>query len=598
MHARKAPYHYGWDWGPRYVTSGIWRPVFLRAWNKLELKDAWIKQQQLTDASATLEASLTIDVQQSGAYTAVVHSGNKAFTAQKLQASLQAGAQKLSIPFTIRQPKRWWPNGLGEQHLYPVTVSILHGKDTVQQMTRRVGLRTVEVVNAPDKDGTAFFVKVNGKPVFMKGANYIPSDNFLPRVTDDRYHKMFQDMEISHFNMIRIWGGGIYENDIFYDLADEKGILVWQDFMFACTLYPSDPAFLAQVKEETAYNIRRLRNHPSLALWCGNNEIGVAIKNWGWKDGYAYSDAQWAAMLKGYETLFHELLRDEVAAHDPGRFYLPSSPISNWGRPEDFKHGDNHYWGIWHGMEWFEAFTTHVPRFMSEFGFQSFPDVHTVRRFADSSQWDIHSYVMQAHQKSFTRGNAAIQTYMDHYYHRPKDFAGFLYMSQVLQAEGIKIGLEAHRRNMPYCMGTLYWQLNDTWPGASWSSIDYFGRWKALQYFAQKAFTPLLVSIAEEEGQVRAYVVNDAWKDESVKLELTLMDMEGKVIHKFDENLTAGANASKVVWKMDRSALLAGADPGKVILYAKVLNERQTLSDNVFYFVAPENWHFPRRISG
>lgn len=593
VHARKAPYHYGWDWGPRYVTSGIWRPVYLRAWNKVQLQDAWIKQQQLTDASASLEATLTVDVQQAGTYTAVVHSGNKAFASQKLPVTLHAGKQSVNIPFSIRQPKRWWPNGLGEAYLYPVTVSILHGKDTLQQLTRRIGLRTVEVVNAPDNEGTSFYLKVNGKPVFMKGTNYIPSDNFLPRVTDDRYRKMFHDMAISHFNMVRIWGGGIYENDIFYDLADEKGILVWQDFMFACTLYPSDPAFLAQVKEETAYNIRRLRNHPSLALWCGNNEIAVAIKNWGWKDGYAYTDAQWASLLKGYETLFQELLRDEVKAHDPSRFYLPSSPISNWGRPEDFRNGDNHYWGVWHGMEWFEAFTTHVPRFMSEFGFQSFPDIHTVRRFADTTQWDIHSFVMQSHQKSFTRGNAAIQTYMDHYYHRPKNFPAFLYMSQVLQAEGMKIGMEAHRRNMPFCMGTLYWQFNDTWPGASWSGIDYYGRWKALQYFVQKAYVPVLVSIAAEEGQVRAYVVNDLMKDEKARLELTLMDLEGKVIKRIEEKVLAKSNTSHIAWKMDKDAILQGADPRKVILYAKLVNESQTLSENVFYFVAPRKLDLP-----
>lgn len=593
VHARKAPYHYGWDWGPRYVTSGIWRPVYLRGWNKAQLKDAWIKQQQLTDAAASLEASLTVDVQQAGAYTAIVQSGNKAFAAQKLQTTLQAGKQTINIPFNIRQPKRWWPNGLGEAYLYPVTISILHGKDTLQQLTRRIGLRTVEVVNAPDNEGTSFFLKVNGKPVFMKGTNYIPSDNFLPRVTDDRYRKMFHDMVISHFNMVRIWGGGIYENDIFYDLADEKGILVWQDFMFACTLYPSDPAFLAQVKEETAYNIRRLRNHPSLALWCGNNEIAVAIKNWGWKDGYAYTDAQWASLLKGYETLFQELLRDEVKEHDPSRFYLPSSPISNWGRAEDFRNGDNHYWGVWHGMEWFEAFTTHVPRFMSEFGFQSFPDIHTVRRFADTTQWDIHSFVMQSHQKSFTRGNAAIQTYMDHYYHRPKNFPGFLYMSQVLQAEGMKIGMEAHRRNMPFCMGTLYWQFNDTWPGASWSGIDYYGRWKALQYFVQKAYVPVLVSIAAEEGQVRAYVVNDLMKDEKARLELTLMDLEGKVIKRIEEKVLAKSNTSHIAWRMDKDAILQGADPRKVILYAKLVNENQTLSENVFYFVAPRELELP-----
>ncbi|RPE12832.1 glycoside hydrolase family 2 protein [Chitinophaga lutea] len=588
--ARKAPYHYGWDWGPRYVTSGIWRPVYLKAWNKVQLADSWLRQESLNSEQANLNAALTLNVQEAGTYRLlVVHEKGTA----AINHTLTAGTQTVNIPFTIRKPELWWPNGLGAQRLYNVTVAVMQGKDTLQKQEQRIGLRTVTVKNEKDAQGTSFTVMVNGHPVFMKGTNYIPSDNFLPRVTPERYRKMFADMQESNFNMVRVWGGGIYENDQFYDLADEKGILVWQDFMFACTLYPSDTAFLRQVKEEAAYNIRRLRNHASLALWCGNNEVAVAIKNWGWKDGYAYSDAQWASMLKGYETLFGELLRDEVKTHDPGRFYFPSSPISNWGRKEDFSHGDNHYWGVWHGMEWFEAFATHVPRFMSEYGFQSFPDIHTVRRYADSSQWDIHSFVMQAHQKSFTRGNAAIKTYMDHYHHQPKDFPAFLYLSQVLQAEGMKTGMEAHRRAMPFCMGSLYWQFNDCWPGASWSGIDYFGRWKAMQYFVKKAYNPLLVSTVQDGGSVSTYIVNDHLRNESLLLDMQLTDLDGRVLWEKQTPVTAKANTSAVQHSIRRDALLKGADSTRVILYTKLLKNNKVLSDNVFYFAASRQMPLP-----
>ncbi|MBO9154646.1 glycoside hydrolase family 2 protein [Chitinophaga sp. GCM10012297] len=596
VYARKAPYHYGWDWGPRYVTSGIWRPVYFVAWNKAQLKDVWIKQQTLTDAAAQMEARLKLDVKQAGVYKFVVQGADKSFNTKTITATLSAGANETAISFTIPKPKRWWPNGLGTQHLYPVTVSVVYGKDTVQQMRRKIGLRTVEVVNEKDDMGTSFYVKVNGHPVFMKGANYIPSDNFLPRTSRGKYRKMFEDMQASHFNMIRVWGGGIYENDQFYELADEKGILVWQDFMFACTLYPSDKDFLEQVKEETAYNITRLRNHPSLALWCGNNEIAVAIKNWGWKEGYAYTDEQWQQMLKGYDTLFLDILKNEVQRHDPGRFYFPSSPISNWGKAEDFRHGDNHYWGVWHGMEWFEALNTHVPRFMSEYGFQSFPELNTVRTYADSSQWNINSFVMQAHQKSFTRGNAAIKTYMDHYYREPRNFPAFLYLSQVLQAEGMKVGMEAHRRNMPFCMGTLYWQFNDCWPGASWSGIDYFGRWKALQYFVKEAYKPILVSNTMENGELKTFVINDLLSDEKLELVTQLIDTEGKVLHENTLPLTAKANTSKVVLSIRKETLLNGTAPEKVILYTKLVKNNQPVSENVFYFVAPRDLQLPEPV--
>jgi beta-mannosidase len=579
IYARKAPYHYGWDWGPRLVTSGIWRPVLLRGWSKAIIRDVQVQQLSLTDELAKLNLRCTIETATPGEYnlraTAI---GRDLDNIRPSIASLTKGTQVVNLGLVIDKPKRWWPNGLGEQPLYSIDVDLSHEAQSVAVFSRHVGLRTIEVVNAPDSAGVSFYVKVNGKPVFMKGADYIPQDNFLPRVTPDQYNRLFEDMKASHFNMVRVWGGGIYENDQFYDLADRDGILVWQDFLFACSLYPSDKAFLDNVQEEVEYNIARLRNHPSLALWCGNNEIGTAIDNWGWQSGY--SKKQWDDLLKGYDQLFNQLLPKAVKQLDPDRFYFASSPISNWGTKKDFTIGDNHYWGVWHGMAWFDEFNTHVPRFMSEYGFQSFPELATVRAFASKADQDIYTPTMLSHQKSTTRGNTAINTYLLHYYKQPKDFSSWLYVNQVLQAEGMKVGIEAHRRAMPYCMGTLYWQLNDVWPGPSWSSRDYYGRWKALQYFVKKAYTSTIVSNIVKNGQLQTWIVADT--TDTVTLEMELMDMKGKVTwHKSEP----GVQVKEEKPFMAFGGKLPVTDSGKVILYTKLLKNNKLLTDNVFYFV-------------
>ncbi|MBW8685548.1 glycoside hydrolase family 2 protein [Chitinophaga sp. B61] len=585
IYARKAPYHYGWDWGPRLVTAGISGGVFIQTWNKARINEVWLQQQSLTDKAAVVNAVIDLHTAVAGKYTVRIESTNQAFPGITLKKELVAGDQQLVLPFNIKNPKRWWPNGLGDPFLYEVKVAVYDGKKEVSKWVAHLGLRTVEVVNAPDSLGESFYVKVNGQPVFMKGANYIPQDNFRSRVNSKQYRQLFNDMQSSHFNMVRVWGGGAYERDEFYELADQHGILVWQDFMFACTLYPSDTAFLENVKAEVSYNIRRLRNHASLALWCGNNEVAVAIKNWGWRDGYGYTAPQWDNLLKGYDTLFKALLPVQVKALDPGRFYFHSSPISNWGKMEDFAKGDNHYWGVWHGMEWFEAYNTHVPRFMSEYGFQSFPDIHTVRRFADVKDHDLYSPVMLSHQKSGGRGNAAISTYLNHYYREPKDFPAFLYVNQVLQAEGMRIAIEAHRRAMPYCMGTLYWQLNDCWPGPSWSGIDYYGRWKALQYYVKKAFAPVMVSNVVDNGKLQTWLITDIAQDGPVTLDMQLMDLEGKVLWKQSvKDIMLKEVQSKLQHEVVVSELLKGVDERKVIFYTKVVKKDKLLTRNVYYF--------------
>lgn len=584
IYARKAPYHYGWDWGPRLVTSGIWRPVVLSSWNKAAIRDVYWQQLLLDSSKADMQAEVTIEATVAGDYTLQVTQGKTTAALVKLPVSLQAGTNVVKVPFSIKKPILWWPAGMGDPYRYELQASLLSNKKVLAAQSNMVGLRTIEVVNKPDSLGESFYVKVNGRPVFMKGANYIPQDNFLPRVTTGKQEKLFHDMVVSNFNMVRVWGGGIYEDDNFYRLADQYGILVWQDFMFACTLYPSDPAFLENVKQEAADNIKRLRNHPSLALWCGNNEIAVAIKNWGWQSGYAYTNTQWESLQQGYDKLFKDVLPQQVATYQPGTFYFHSSPISNWGKPEDFTKGDNHYWGVWHGMEWFEAFNTHIPRFMSEYGFQSFPSMETIRTFATKDDYDIFSNVMQAHQKSPAKGNTAIKTYMLHYYREPKDFPSFVYLSQVLQAEGMKVAIEAHRRAMPYCMGTLYWQLNDCWPGASWSGRDYDGRWKALQYYVKEAFKPRLVSSVIENGQLSTWLVTDTYEGKADLL-MKAVDINGKLIWQKElKDISIKANTSEKLHAIDTAAILQGNNPARVIFYAQLRIDNKDMERNIFYF--------------
>ncbi|SHK91038.1 beta-mannosidase [Chitinophaga jiangningensis] len=592
VYARKAPYHYGWDWGPRLVTSGVWRPVILRAWSGAVIRNVnYITTLDGNKAHVTMKTQLSVTTPGKYFLTPSLDIQHREVLTKRVSKELilNAGDTTCEASFDVASPLLWWPNGMGGQHLYNATAYLTTEKKTaVDNFKKKIGIRTIEVENKPDAQGESFFVKVNGRAVFMKGSNYIPQDNFLPRVTKGKYKKLFDDMQESHFNMVRVWGGGIYENDDFYDLADEKGILVWQDFMYACTLYPGDRSFLENARQEAIYNINRLKDHPSLALWCGNNEIAVAIKNWGWQNGYAYTNLQYESMQRAYDKLFKEILPTAVKENDPGRFYFHSSPISNWGKKEDFTKGDNHYWGIWHGMEWFEAFNTHIPRFMSEYGFQSFPAMQTIDSFATKDDYHIFSNVMQSHQKSPAKGNTAIKTYMDHYYNTPVDFPAFVYLSQVLQAEGMKVAIEAHRRNMPYCMGTLYWQLNDCWPGPSWSGRDFYGRWKALQYYAKRAFEPVIPSSVEEDGQLKTYVITDEKADKTawnIGINLTLADLQGNIISRKKipaRKLQDGT--STLVNTIAINDLLQGRKRNEVIFYTELVNQNKVLNPNLYYF--------------
>ncbi|OJJ19704.1 hypothetical protein BKI52_19420 [marine bacterium AO1-C] len=474
---RKAAYHFGWDWGPRFVTMGIWRPVKVHIWNTAKITNVHCYTQSIKN---TKEAQMMakVSVQASKAAQVKMTLNDSTFT-----YDLKKGENIITYPFTVKNPQLWWCNGQGKPHLYTLKVAMDCDGQIIKKDTR-YGIRTIELINKPDSIGTAFYFKLNGKPVFMKGANYIPQDVFLPRVSADRYEKLIQDVKNANMNMIRVWGGGIYEQDLFYDLCDKNGILVWQDFMFAGSLYPDNADFVANVKQEVKENIVRLRNHPCIALWCGNNEIDVAWKNWGWQKQYGYSPQDSAKIWKSYLHLFHEVIPEQVKQQDGTRSYTTTSPLSNWGTAENFNHSSMHYWGVWHGRDTFEKFKENVGRFMVEYGFQSFPSMETIKKFASDTSLSLESTTMTNRQKSYI-GNGLITKHIKQYYPAPKSFEEFVELSQKTQAKGMQMAIREHMNRQPHCMGTLFWQLNDCWPGPSWSVIDYYGKHK-LGYEAVK----------------------------------------------------------------------------------------------------------------
>ena len=498
--ARKAGYHYGWDWGPRLVTSGIWRPVYLEGWSGARISDVFYRQQEVTARRARVEVEVEIASARDLAEAVVTVASPGEGIEASVTAPLRSGINKVTVPLDIASPKLWWTRELGEPHLYEFRASVAAG-DASDSRTTRIGLRSLRLVRDKVADGTTFYFELNGEPLFAKGANYIPCDVFLPRVTRAVYEKTIDDAAAVNMNMLRVWGGGVYEDDVFYELCDERGILVWQDFMFACSVYPAEGAWLENVRLEAEDNIRRLRNHPSIAVWCGNNECNEAWFGWGWNTRYAeQGHPEWDRIIGDQlRRQYYEVLPEAVAACSPGTPYHPSSPWSRHEGTSENSEGDTHFWKVWHSRAPIADYNATRSRFFSEYGFQSFPEYASVLRFApEERDWDIESEVMMAHQRGGDFANMRIRQYLEDEYWPARDFRTFLYMSHVLQGDAIKTAIEAHRRDKPYCWGSLFWQHNDCWPVASWASIDYYGRWKALHYYAKRFFAPIMLSCEEQ----------------------------------------------------------------------------------------------------
>ncbi len=583
VYTRKAPYHFGWDWGPRIVSFGIWRPVYLLEWEKAKFSDIQIYQEALTEEKATLCAEIRLDQKDTGSYHLKVRDlADNEILAEK------SAAQDLSIQWTIQNPQRWWPHNLGDPHLYRWQFEVWENDQLLDQKTIAYGLRTIELVQEEDAIGESFYFKVNGEPVFMKGANYIPSDAMLPRRTKEDIDRLLTDAKAVNMNMLRVWGGGIYEDDYFYQKCDELGILLWQDFMFACSMYPADEPFLSNIRSEVEQNVRRLRNHPSIAVWCGNNEIDVAWHNWGWQLRFLISGKNQDKMWEDYQTIFHRTIPDVLKKTDPSRPYTSTSPLSNWGKLRNFNDGTMHFWGVWHGRQPFSDYDIYVGRFMSEYGFQSFPDWATIEAFAPPEERRLESKVMKHHQKSYI-GNGMIASHTRTYFQKPRDFQDFVYKSQLTQAIGIGRAIRAHRARKGHCMGTLFWQLNDCWPGPSWSSIDYFGRWKALHHQLMEWYADILIVPIQEHGDLRIKLVSDERKDRRVTLKVTAKNLRGKVLNTAQYELTLPANSASAFADLNWKKFIKWNHRKSTYLDIGLYEEEKKLAGTLHYFVEPRS---------
>ena len=503
---RKPQFHYGWDWGPKLITCGITKEIELIAYDLARFTDLHIEQKQVTQDLAKLAVKFEL-------HAVKACKGNlvcellKTSENWSTEVELKKGINVIELPIEIPYPYLWWCNDFGKQHLYEFTASFYQDNIIIDSKMTRTGIRSIDLVQEKDSIGESFYFKLNNEPVYMKGANYIPINFYPGQATKGEYKKLLTQCKNSHINMLRVWGGGVYEDDAFYDLCDEMGIMIWQDFMFACSMYPADSTFVVNVINEAEEQTVRLRNHPSIALWCGNNENAEGWERWGWQIGL--SEKHKSKLWRAYLDIFDITLGDAVKKFTNTDYWI-SSP--KYGRADErsYTEGDSHDWGVWHDENPFESLITKVPRFMSEFGMQSFPSFEVVGEMISGNTIDYDDPGLAQHQKH-NRGFMLMDKYMERWYPKPdhEQLEKYALITQAVQAEGIAMGIEAQRRNMPRCMGTLYWQLNDVWPSFSWSGIDYKGNEKLLHKYLQVVYAPQLVSSLVEKDQFNVYWIND-----------------------------------------------------------------------------------------
>ena len=525
---RKAHSMFGWDWGPQTIDAGIFRDIYLQGYSHARIEDIRIHQQHAKNVS--VQTSITLSESVPGQKLCVELSEDGADKPLQTKLCKTNADGVAAVDFVIENPKLWWPNDYGDQPLYIVRTTLLDEDGTsLESITRRIGLRTLTISQEKDEWGNEFAFCVNGVKIFTRGGNYIPDDCLYTRITEKKLDYILESCRRAHFNCVRVWGGGYYPSDAFYDLCDEKGLIVWQDLMYACNVYDVTDAFAENCRQETYDNVRRLRHHASLGLWCGNNEIESAWDHWGdFQKETPYLRAD-------YIRLFEEVLPKAVQEADGETFYWHSSPSSGgcFDNPDDANRGDTHYWDVWHGQKPFTDYRKYFFRFCSEFGFQSFPCAKTVNSFTLEDDRNIFSRVMESHQKN-NAANGKMLYYLSENLRYPKDLTHLLYASQVLQGMAIKYGVDHWRRNRGRCMGTLYWQINDDWPAPSWSSIDFFGRWKALHYMAQKFYAPHAVSMTLEDHRCHVYFSNESFETTEYSLTLSIRDLSGNVLETYE----------------------------------------------------------------
>lgn len=559
---RKVACHAGWDWGCCLMVAGIYDEIYLHGTSQGRIDYVYTEQTHFSD-HCLVDVYVEVDSLIAGTVPLEARLGDQKVVKQ---VEVQPGYNRLRVQIPVEQPKLWWPAGYGEQNLYDFTVKIFD-----EVVEKRLGLRKLEILNEEDEIGLSFKVRVNGVEVFAKGANWIPADALPARQTPERLDDLFTSAVKANMNMLRVWGGGQYESDRFYQLCDEKGLLVWQDFMFSCATYPATPTFLDNVRREVIHQVKRLRDYACIALWCGNNECLGAL-NW-----FEPSRKNRDRYLVDYDRLYEGTIGEAVRTTDPTRLYWPSSPC---GGPGDYSNnwhedtrGDMHYWRVWHEGRSFDAYRQVRPRFCSEFGYQSFPSLSTIRSFAPEEELNPTSPIMEHHQRH-PRGNSLIVEMMTRYFRIPLDFAQFVYLSQVQQALAIKTAVEYWRRLRPVCMGTLYWQLNDLWPVCSWSSLEYSGKWKLLHYVAKRFYAPVLVTAFEEPtGEFAVWAVNDQTVPEEGKLVVKILDFAGNTRWEQQLSVELPAGGAQRLAKYDVAELAPRRDEVFALVELQVKGE-------------------------
>ncbi|MFX1722735.1 beta-mannosidase [Stenotrophomonas sp. AS1] len=590
---RKPGYHFGWDWGPRYVTAGIWRPVRLESWDAQRLTALAVQTRALDATRADLEVAVEVEsaaVGTAAVQVEVLDPDGKRVARIDRKALLKAGDNRIVMPVALPQPRRWWPAGQGEQARYTVRATLAPGTTDATRIEHRTGLRTVELRREVDRNGgQGFAFVINGVPIFAKGANVIPFDMFPARVDAARIRRELTAARDANMNMLRNWGGGYYEDDVFFDIADELGLLVWQDFMFGGGMQPGyDPDFRANVVAEARDNVRRLRHHPSVVLWCGNNEEETAWKDWGHGRDMTAADPAFAAKVwQGYVDLFGNDLRQVVAEEGLGVPYWSSSPSNDLDeKANDSTRGDKHYWQVWGNPALpVTAYLHETPRFMSEYGLQAWPVLRTLDGIIPAAEQQVDSPTVRAHQKFMAgEGNQRLLKYIEEEYGTPRDFPAFVYLSQVMQADGIQLAALHHRASRPYTMGSLYWQLNDVWPGASWSSIDYAGRWKALHFHAKRFFADRAVAALRDEGVTRVSLLNDRQQGLQATWRMRVMDLDGALRNEQRHTVALPPLSALEVGRFADADLLKGADPTRTVAVVELFDGATLLSQQVVYF--------------
>lgn len=577
---RKAQYQFGWDWGPRFVTAGIWKKVQLKFWNSATIENIKYSQVELNDLKAILEFTTEIRVSEVKTIQLKINEKSETF-------HLKKGTNKVKMKYEISTPKRWWCTGLGFPYQYEFHFSLEQNRKIIDNKELKIGLRTIELIQEKVAFGTSFYFKLNGKSVFMKGANYVPPDSFLPRVPDATYFSLVENAKKANMNMLRVWGGGVYADDEFYNACDANGILVWQDFMFACAMYPGDEKFVQNVKLEVIDNVNRLQNHPSLAIWCGNNENDEGWRNWGWQKQFNYSKADSTQIWNDYKKVFHEMIPQTLDSLLPKEknIYWPSSPSIGWGRKESLTQGDSHYWGVWWGKEPFEIYEKKVGRFMSEYGFQGMPNLETLQKVIRKEDLNFTSEAFKNHQKHPT-GFETINEYMAQDFRVPTSIEKYNYVSQLLQARGMKIAIEAHRLAKPYCMGSLYWQLNDCWPVTSWSTLDYYGNWKAAHYQVKESFAPIFFAVTENADGLSIIGSNDNLEAISGTLAVKLITFSGKELWTASKECTLDVEKNTNCLQISNAELPKFEKEKTVLVIAFTSNKKKTVAHH--YFVKPK----------